>query len=127
VFLDELFGLFLGWKKPARSFSVFRSRDLDAPVVSRGIEKNERAVHPRWAGSLGEGSSRVTGDLRDRHEHGLERFPKCLSDLKAFGKIQNSRRMPWHRNGAFDPSIRASEEYLRVQPPCVGLRGEGYC
>jgi len=41
VFLDELFGLFLGWKKPARSFAGFRfrSRDLDAPVVSRGIEK----------------------------------------------------------------------------------------
>jgi hypothetical protein len=41
VFLDELFGLFLGWKKPARSFAGFRflRRDLDAPVVSGGIEK----------------------------------------------------------------------------------------
>jgi hypothetical protein len=41
MFLDELFGLFLGWKKPARSFSGFRfrSRDLDAPVVSRGIKE----------------------------------------------------------------------------------------
>jgi hypothetical protein len=41
VLLDELFGLFLGWKEPARSFSGFRfrSRNLDALVVSRGIEK----------------------------------------------------------------------------------------
>ena len=41
MFLDELFGLLLGWKKPARSFAGFRfrSRDLDAPVLSRGIEE----------------------------------------------------------------------------------------
>jgi len=41
VLLDKPFGFFLGWKKPARSFAGYRirSRDLDAPVVSRGIEK----------------------------------------------------------------------------------------
>jgi hypothetical protein len=36
-------GLFFGWKKPARSFADFRfrSRDLDAPVVSRWIKKRD--------------------------------------------------------------------------------------
>jgi hypothetical protein len=36
-----------------------------------------------------------------------KRSAKRLGDPEALGKIQNSGRMPWHQNGAFDPSIRA--------------------